>query len=77
MQVMASLVSNYGPIFTFIICTGLSQSEARQLAERTGAAGFLCKPYQAGAVLAMIKQHADKPPPSVAGAAGASAPAGE
>ena len=55
MQVMEALVEKYGDVFTFVICTGLSHAEAASLSSKSGAAGFLCKPYQADAVLTMIR----------------------
>ena len=49
------MVEKYGDVFTFVICTGLSQQEAGELSHETGAAGFLCKPYKAAAVLELLR----------------------
>jgi FixJ family two-component response regulator len=54
-QVMKMMVEKYGDVFTFVICTGLSQQEAGELSHETGAAGFLCKPYKAAAVLELLR----------------------
>lgn len=55
MQVMELLTDKFGAALKFVICTGLSAQEARDLVEETGAAGFLCKPYTADAVLQMMQ----------------------
>jgi hypothetical protein len=54
LQVMKLMTDKYGKVFKFVICTGLSRNEAGELSRETGAAGFLCKPYKAEAVLEML-----------------------
>lgn len=49
------MTDKYGKVFTFIICTGLSQNEAGEVSHDADAAGFLCKPYKSEAVLGMIR----------------------
>lgn len=53
---MQLLGDKFGSVFKFVICTGLSPQEAGELVAETGAAGFLCKPYTADAVLQMLQE---------------------
>ena len=55
-QVMKLITDKYGDAIKFVICTGLSNQEAEELSAETGAAGHLCKPYEAKAVLEMLRK---------------------
>ena len=45
-----------------VICTALCTSEAADIAEEVGAAGFLCKPYTGKELMAIIDLHAEHGP---------------
>lgn len=48
----------YGDGMKFILCTGLSRSEATELADTCGAVGVLCKPYKPAEVVQLVRKTA-------------------
>jgi DNA-binding response OmpR family regulator len=56
LQVIALMKEQFGNVFKFVMVTGLSQTEADELAVKCGAVGTLCKPFKPDQVLELVNK---------------------
>ena len=56
--------ARYGDVFRFVLCTALSDAEARELTKGSRAMTFITKPYSAAEIVEVVRATAAKPAPS-------------